>query len=108
MAATFGATLPSNTVVGTDGLLRSVSTKESVETYPYRDGTGETKKFLPGNLTTTEVTVEFFGAADLSAVTAGAFTSNTLKMVSAKTTESNEGVPEGTHTYKAFVTTGGS
>jgi hypothetical protein len=108
MAATFGATLPNNTVIGTDGLLRSSSTKVSVEAFPYRDGTGETKKFLPGNLRTTEITVEFFGAADLSAVTAGAFTPGTIKMVSAKTTESNEGVPEGTHTYKGYSTLGGS
>jgi len=109
MAATFGAgTVPSGAAVAQDGLLRSHSTKESVETYPYRDGTGETKEFLPGKLKTTEVTVEFFGAADLSAVSAGAFTGGTLKMVSAKTTESNEGAPEGTHTYKAFATIGGS
>jgi hypothetical protein len=109
MAATFGAgTVPSGAAVGTDGLLRSHSTKESCETYNYRDGTGETKEFLPGKLLTKEVSVDFYGSADLSAAAAGAFTAGTLKMVSAKTTESNEGAPEGTHTYKTFSTIGGS
>jgi len=104
MAATFGATLPDGTAVGSDGLLRSHSTKESVETFNYRDETGETKELLSGKLKTTEVTVEFFGAATLASVIAGAFTEDTLKMVSAKTSESNEGVPEGTHTYKSYST----
>jgi hypothetical protein len=104
MAATFGATLPSGAAVGTDGLLRSTSSKVSVETYNYRDGTGETKEFLPGAMTTREVTVEFFGAPDLSDVAAGAFTVGTLKLVSAKLSESNEGAPEGTHTYKSYST----
>jgi hypothetical protein len=104
MPATFGVTLPTGAAAGTDGLLRSTSTKETVETFNYRDGTGVTKKLLPGKLKTTEVTVEFFGAATLSSVSAGAFTSGTLKMVSAKTSESGEGVPEGTHTYKSYTT----
>lgn len=105
MAATFGAgTVPGGTAVGTDGLLRSVTSKDSVETFNYRDATGETKEFLPGALKTTETTVEFYGAATLASVSAGAFTGGTLKMVSAKTSESNEGVPEGSHTYKTFST----
>ena len=105
MAATFGAgSLPGGPAVGSDGLLRSHSTKESCETYSYRDGTGETKEFLPGALLTKEVSVEFYGSANLSGVAAGAFTAGTLKMVSAKVSESNEGAPEGTHTYKTYST----
>ena len=104
MPATFGATLPTGTAIGSDGLLRSTSTKESVETFNYRDATGVTKQLLPGKLKTTEVTVEFFGGAALSSVSAGAFTNATLKMVSAKISQSVEGVPEGTHTYKSYTT----
>lgn len=105
MAATFGAgTVPSGTAVGTDGLLRSHSTKESCETFNYRDGTGQTKEFFAGKLLTKEVTVEFYGGADLSGPVAAAFTSGTLKMVSAKTSQSNEGAPEGTHIYKSYST----
>ena len=104
MPATFGATLPQNTATGSDGLLRSASTKESVETFNYRDATGVTKQLLPGKLKTTEVTVEFFGNANLASVSAGAFANGTLKMVSAKTSQSTEGAPEGTHTYKSYTT----
>ena len=104
MAATFGAgTLTAPVAVGTDGLLRSVTSKNSVETYPYRNANGVTEVLLPGKLRTNETTVEFYGAAALASVAGGAFTQGTLKLVSAKTSESNEGVPEGSHTYKSFT-----
>jgi hypothetical protein len=104
MAATFGAgSVPSGTAVGSDGILRSVTTKESVDTYQLRGSTGVTEQLIPGKTKTTEVTVEFYGNANLSGVTAGAFTTGTLKMVSAKISESNEGVPEGTHVYKSYT-----
>jgi hypothetical protein len=103
MAATFGAgTLPTGTAIGTDGILRSVTTKESVDTFPLRDGTGVTKQLVPGKTKTTEITVEFYGNPNLASVSAGAFTLGTLKMVSAKLSESNEGVPEGAHVYKSY------
>jgi hypothetical protein len=109
MPATFGAgTVPAGTAVGAEGILRSVTTKESVDTSNYRDGTGETKWLLANKLKTTEVTVEFYGNANLAGVSAGAFTDGSLKMVAAKVTESNEGPPEGTHTYKSYTTIGGS
>jgi hypothetical protein len=38
----------------------------------------------------------------LSSVTAGAFTEGTLKLVSAKFTESVDDVPEGSQTFKAY------
>jgi len=105
MPATFGAgTLPTGTAIGADGILRSVTTKESVDTFPLRNGTGVTTQLIPGKTKTTEITVEFYGGPTLASVAAGAFTLNTLKMVSAKLSESNEGVPEGTHVYKSYAT----
>jgi hypothetical protein len=103
MAATFGATLPAGTATGAGGLLRSTSSKTSVETFNFRDSAGVTKEFKSG-LLSREVTVEFWGAADLSSVAAGAFTAGTLKMVSAKISESNDAIPAGTHTYKSYGT----
>ena len=44
------------------------------------------------------------GSPSLAAVAAGAFAEGTLKMVSAKITESNEGAPEGSVTFKGFAT----
>jgi hypothetical protein len=103
MAATFGATIPAGTAIGQDGLLRNTSSKTSCETFGFRDSAGVTKKFKPGMIS-REVTVEFWGGADLSAVSAGAFTAGTLKMVSAKITENNEEIPSGSHTYKSHGT----
>jgi hypothetical protein len=85
-----------------DGLIRSVSTKESVETYSYRDATGVTKVLLPGKVKTTEKTAEFYGNPSLS-LTAGAFASGTAKLVASKVSQSNEGVPEGSQTTKAYT-----
>jgi hypothetical protein len=101
MPATFGATTQGGTVPS-GGYLRSSSKKESVETFPYRNASGVTTELLPGNMKTTEVTIEFHGDAALGSVTAGAFTGGTLKLVSAKVSQSNEGAPEGTHTYKSY------
>lgn len=88
--------------MGGDGILRSVTTKESVDTFPLRDANGVTVQLVPGKTKTTEITVEFYGDAVLSSVSAGAFSEGTIKMVSAKISQSNEGVPEGTHTYKSY------
>lgn len=95
--------MPSGMTLPGDGLLRSVSTKESVETYSYRDATGETKVLLPGKVKTTETTAEFYGSPSLS-LSAGAFTGGTAKLVSAKVSETNEGVPEGSFTTKTYTT----
>lgn len=103
MPATFGAgTLPTGMTLPTDGLIRSVSTKESVETFSYRDATGVTKVLLPGKLKTTEKTAEFYGAPSLT-LTAGAFASGTAKLVASKLSQNNEGVPEGSQTTKTYT-----
>jgi hypothetical protein len=105
MAATFGVgSLPSGASAPANTAVKTASIKESVETYPYRDETGVTKKLIAGKLKTTEVTLDVIGSPSLAAVAAGAFSEGTLKMVSAKITESNEGAPEGSVTFKGFAT----
>ena len=86
----------------TDGYIRSITTKESVETFSYRDGTGVTKCFLPGKVKTTEKTAEFYGSPSLT-MTAGAFASGTAKLVASKISQNNEGVPEGSQTTKTYT-----
>jgi hypothetical protein len=105
MAATFGVgSLPSGASAPANTAVKTASIKESVETYPYRDETGVTKKLIAGKLKTTEVTLDVIGSPSLAAVAAGTFAEGTLKMVSAKITESNEGAPEGSVTFKGFAT----
>ena len=104
MAATFGVgSLPSGASAPANTAVKTASIKESVETYPYRDETGVTKKLIAGKLKTTEVTLDVIGSPSRAAVAAGAFAEGTLKMVSAKITESNEGAPEGSVTFKGFA-----
>lgn len=103
MSANFGVgTLPSGASAPADTAVKTASIKESVETYQYRDETGVTKKLLPGKLKTKEVTLDLIGSPSLAAVVAGNFTEGTMKMMSAKITESNEGAPEGSVTFKSF------
>lgn len=105
MPATFGiGSLPSGASAPSDTAVKTATTKESVDTYNYRDETGVTKKLLAGKLKTTEVTLDVIGSPSLAAVAAGAFAEGTLKMVSAKISESNDGAPEGTVTYKGYET----
>ena len=105
MAATFGVgSLPSGASAPANTAVKTTSVKESVETYQYRDETGVTKKLIAGKLKTTEVTLDVIGSPSLAAVAAGAFAEGTLKMVGAKITESNEGAPEGSVTFKGFAT----
>lgn len=103
MAATFGTgTLPTGAALPADCALQSVEVKESAEVSTYRDGSGVTIGVIPHKLKTTEVTLEVVGKPALSGVTAGAFTEGTLKIVSAKFSESVDGPPSGTVTYKAY------
>ena len=107
MAASFGVgTLPTGAAAPQDTAVKTCTTKESVETYPYRDENGITKKLLAGKLKTTEVTLDLVGSPSLAAVVAGDFTEGTLKQVSAKLSQSNEGAPEGSVTFKAYETIG--
>lgn len=94
--------MPPGTTLPDSGLLRSVSKKESVETYSYRDHTGLTKVLIPGKVITTETTAEFYGSSDVSAVAAGVMVAGQAKIVSAKVSETNEGVPEGSFTTKTY------
>lgn len=94
--------MPTGMTLPGDGLLRSVSKKESVETYSYRDASGVTKVLLPGKVKTTETTAEFYGSPSLS-LSAGSFSAGTAKLVAAKVSETNEGVPEGSFTTKTFT-----
>lgn len=103
MPATFGiGSLPSGASAPNDTAVKSATTKESVDTYNYRDETGVTKRLLAGKLKTTEVTLDVIGSPSLAAVAAGPFGEGTLKMVSAKISESNDSAPEGTVTYKGY------
>jgi hypothetical protein len=103
MAATFGAaTLPGSLSVPTDCAVQSVEVKESADKSRYRGGDGVSVGLVPHKLKTTEVTINLKGKVPLSSVTAGAFTEGTLKLVSAKFTESVDDVPEGSQTFKAY------
>lgn len=105
MAATFGVgSLPSGSSAPANTAVKTANIKESVETYQYRDETGVTKKLIAGKLKTTEVTLDVIGSPSLAAVAAGGFAEGTLKMISAKISESNEGAPEGSVTFKGFAT----
>jgi hypothetical protein len=105
MAVTFGVgTLPLSITAPTDTVIKSMSVKESIDTYQYRDETGITKKLIPGNLITKEVTLEVLGKPALADVAATEILAvDTKEQVSAKFTQNNEGMTEGSVTFKAFV-----
>lgn len=103
MAASFAITsLPSGTSAPADCAIQSIETKESVDKSTYRDGTGTTVGAIPHRLKTTEVSLEFKGKVPLAGVTPGAFTEGTLKLMSAKFSETVDDVPSGTLAYKAY------
>ena len=105
MPITFGVgTLPLSIMAPTDTVIKSMSVKESIDTYQYRDETGVTKKLISGNLITKEVTLEVLGKPSLADVAASQILAvDTKEQVSAKFTQNNEGMPEGSVTFKAFA-----
>lgn len=76
------------------GYTQSASKEQSVDIVTIRDEDGITKVAKPKKTVTTTQTISGKGDPELSAVTAGAFAEDTLKIVSAKGTENNGDFPD--------------
>lgn len=103
MPATIGATNTSGYSVPTGCVLKKSAVKSSIGTVKYRSAAGVTIANIPTKIVTTTHTLDLVGAAALTAVTAGAFTSGTAKATSIRVSETAEGVPESTVTLTAFA-----
>lgn len=88
VADTFGITEP----VG--GFVSESSRETSLEVATVRDKDGKIRVAKPKRLITEEVTIKGKGDPNIAGVTAGAFAEGVLKVVSAKSTETNDDFPD--------------
>lgn len=83
--STFGATAP------TGGYTNESSRDQQTDLAFVRDESGDKVKLRSKKLITKNVTISGKGSADYSAVTAGAFTADALKVTSGETDEYHDG-----------------
>ena len=90
MAATFGVNQLHGLTVPSGGYAQETSSEDSVEVATVRNASGVTVKAVPKKVVTSTYTLKGKGGAALTAVTAGAMTAGTMKIVSVKNSESND------------------
>ena len=78
----------------TGGHVQESTREQSREVATIRNASGVTVIAVAKPLVTTDVTIKGKGDPVLAGVTTGAFTSGTLKIISAKGTESNDDFPD--------------
>ena len=76
------------------GYTNEATKEDAVELATVRDESGVTKVCKPKNLKTTTSTIRGKGVAALSGVSAGSFSSGTVKVVAAKQTENSDDFPD--------------
>lgn len=76
------------------GYVNEAEQDQSVDVATVRDENGVTKVALPKKMITETQTIKGKGDAGLAAVTAGAFSAGTIKIISAKQTETNDDFPD--------------
>jgi hypothetical protein len=84
----FGMTAPAG------GHVSESSQEETQEIATIKDASGVTVIAKPKPLVRTETSIKGYGDPAFAAVTAGALTADTLKIVSAKGSESNDDFPQ--------------
>lgn len=93
MAATFGAEEVFGLTVPSGGHVEESSSDSSVELATVKNNVGVTVIAVPRKMVTTNLSIKGRGDPALSAVTSGAITAGTLKVTSAKGTESKDDFP---------------
>lgn len=104
MAATFGVTQLHGLTVPAGGYAQETSSEDSVETATVRNASGVTVKVVPKKVVTSTYTLKGKGGAALAAVTAGAMTGGSMKVVSVKNSESNDDFADFEITGKKYTT----
>lgn len=94
MPATFGVENTFGLTAPAGGHVQESSSEASVEVATIRNAQGITVKAVPKPMVTKTVTLKGKGDAALAAVAAGAFSANTLRVTSAKQSESNDDFPD--------------
>lgn len=94
MAAHIGVDTTYNLSTPAGGYTQEADSDRSVDVVTIRDETGTTVKAKPKKMITETQTIKGKGDPGLAAVTAGAFSVNTVKIISAKGSESNEDFPD--------------
>lgn len=94
MPATFGVESTFGLTAPAGGHVQESSSEASVEVATIRNAQGITVKAVPKPMVTKTVTLKGKGDAALAAVAAGAFSANTLRVTSAKQSESNDDFPD--------------
>lgn len=102
MSAHVGVDTTYNLTTPTVGYTSEAESDQSVDTAVVRDENGTVVIAVPKKLVTNTQTIKGKGDCQLSAVTAGAFASGTLKITSAKQTESADDFPDFEITGKKF------
>lgn len=95
MAAHFGVTLGDVDLTTPDGgYTNEAESDESIDVAEVRDEQGDIVVAKPKKMVTETQTIKGKGDPVISAVTSGAFTAGTVKIISAKGSESQEEFPD--------------
>jgi hypothetical protein len=94
MPATFAVSNITNLTAPTGGYINEASVDESLEVAEVRDENGDVVIAKPKKLITVTETIKGKGDPEISAVTAGGFTEDTVKIIEAKGTESQDDFPD--------------
>jgi hypothetical protein len=103
MSAHFGVTLGDVSLTApAGGYVNEASSEETINVAEVRDEDGNIVVAVPKLMVTETQTIKGKGDPVISAVVEGAFTSGTVKITSAKGSESNEEFPDFEITGKKF------
>ena len=94
MAATFGVANQTDLSAPTGGYINESSSDSSIEVATVEDENGVTVVAMAKKLITETQSIKGKGDPEISAVSAGAFSSGTAKIVEAKGTENHEDFPD--------------
>jgi|SRR6056300_1429096 len=94
MAAHIGVDTTYDLTTPTGGYTQEAERERQRDIVTIRDENGTTVVARPKKLITETQSIKGKGDANISAVTAGEFTSGTVKITSAKQTENNEDFPD--------------
>ena len=94
MAAHVGVDTTYNLTTPSGGYTSEAESDRSVDVATVKDENGNVVVAKPKKMVTNTQTIKGKGDANLAAVTAGAFTSGTVKVISAKQTENADDFPD--------------
>jgi uncharacterized protein YtpQ (UPF0354 family) len=104
MAAHVGVDTTYDLTTPTVGYTSEAESDQSVDTAVVKDENGNVVIAVPKKLVTNTQTIKGKGDCQLAAVTAGAFAAGTLKITSAKQTETADDFPDFEITGKKYST----